>query len=123
MKTQVLSLKKIEPLESAKHKLDRLQVVVLLGNSQKTFIFTVKKAKIGDRELTSFSEDEYFSQVFQFNDRIGIEITNLVKKVARGETLNFPITVGYFGTAEEALATQKPFVTEERDRTIYEKIG
>ena len=116
MKTQVLSLKKIEPLESAKNKLDRLQVVVLLGNSQKTFIFTVKKAKIGDRELTSFSEDEDFSRTFQFNNHIGIEITNLVKQVAGGETLNFPIPVGDFGTAKAALATQKPFAKTNKPR-------
>lgn len=96
--------------------------MVLLGDSQKTFTFTVKKAKIGDRELTSFSEDEAFSQTFQFNDLIGIEITNLVKKVAHGETLNLPIFVGNFGTKEEALATQKPWKTEDRTQSIYENI-
>lgn len=123
MKTQVLSITKIEPIDSAKDKLDGLQVVVLLGNRQKTFTFTVKKAKIGDRELTSFSEDEHFSQTFQFNDHIGIEITNLVKKVAQGETLNFPIPVSDFGTPEEALAIQKPWETGYYAQTIYEKIG
>lgn len=123
MKTQVLSITKIEPIDSAKDKLDGLEVVVLLADSQKTFTFTVKKAKIGDRELTSFSEDEQFSQTFQFNDHIGIEITNLVKKVAQGEIINFPISVSDFGTPEEALAIQKPFERVDHGETIYEKIG
>ncbi|MGL4500532.1 MAG: hypothetical protein ACRCU2_15805 [Planktothrix sp.] len=123
MKTQVLLIKKFERLDSAKDKLDGLKVVVLLGDSQKTFTFTVKKAKIGDRELSSFSEDEHFSKTFQFNDHIGIEITNLVKKVAQGETLNFPISVRDFGTPEEALAIQKPFERVYNAQTIYEKMG
>ncbi len=123
MKTQVLLIKKIQRIDSAKDKLDGLQVVVLLGDRKKTFIFTVKKAKIGDRELTSFSEDEHFSQTFQFNDHIGIEITNLVKKVAQGESLNFPISVSDFGTPEEALAKQKPFERVYHGETIYEKMG
>ncbi|MFB2896429.1 hypothetical protein ACE1CI_26255 [Aerosakkonemataceae cyanobacterium BLCC-F50] len=109
MKTKVLSIKKIEQFDSAKNHQDGLQVVVLLGDSQKNFTFTVRKAKIGNRELTIFSENENFAKTFQFHDNIGIEITNLVKKVAQGENLNFPIPVSDFSTPEEALTKQKPF--------------
>jgi hypothetical protein len=110
MKTQVLFIKNIEAqLDSSKRKTDALEVVVLLGEVTKQFIFTVKKTVLGNRTLLTFVEDTNFSNTFRFNDHIAIEITNLVKRTYQGEIITFPIVVGDFGTAEEALAQQKPF--------------
>ncbi len=113
MKTKVLSIKKIEAqLESGKNKPDELEVVLLLGEVTKYFMFTVKKTQISNRTLLTFVEDANFSHTFRFNDHIAIEITNLVKKVYQGEMIAFPLAVGDFGTAEEALTLQKPFNKE-----------
>ena len=46
------------------------------------------------------------------NYQIFCEITNLVKRVYQGEMFAFPLAVGDFGTAEEALTLQKPFNKE-----------
>ena len=113
MKTQILSIGNIEPQsDSETEPLDRLKVSVGLGEITKQFIFTVKKAQIGDRILIIFVENADFSKTFQFNDAIAIEITNLVKQVYRGETMIFPVAVSDFGTPEQALAQQKPFNRE-----------
>lgn len=103
MKTQVLSI------SLADDKSDVLEVFVLLGENKRQFIFTVKKATIGNRELITFCEDADFSEMFRFNDHISIYITNLVKRVYHGERVNFPLEIGQFYDREETLAQQKRF--------------
>ncbi len=117
MKTQVLSIKNVESqLDSNKRKPNQLEVVVLLGEVTKHFIFTVKQTQLGNRTLLTLVEDTNFSNAFKFNDHIAIQITNLVKDVYQGEIITFPITVGDFGNPKEALAQQKPFNRELVER-------
>lgn len=108
MMTQVLSIKNVEAfLNSGKDKLEQLEVIVLLGDIPKEFVFTVKKTKMlqGKRTLITFVEDTNFSDTFRFNDYLAIEITNLVKKVYHGEMIDFPVTVGDFCTSKVEVLT------------------
>ena len=113
MKTTVLSIQRVDSQSSVSDgKSDGLKVIVLAGEQQQEFKFTVRKAKLGKREILTFVEEEAFSQLFQFNAHIAIEINNLVAQVYQGKRLNFPLDVGDFGAPEQALAEQKPFEAE-----------
>ena len=113
MKTTVLSIQRVNSQSSVSdEKADRLKVIVLVGDQKHGFRFTVSKAKLGKREIITFVEEETFSQLFQFNAHIAIEINNLVAQVYQGESIEFPLDVGDFGTPEQALTEQNTFETE-----------
>ena len=50
-----------------------------------------------------------FSEVFRFNQRVAMNVTNLVVKYYNHETVDLPADVGIFVTPETALSKQKPF--------------
>ena len=114
MKTQVVSI------TNSQNQFDEFEIVVLLGEITQQFRFTVKKSKVKDRILLTFIEDANFAETFRFNDHLAIAITNLVKKVYQGENISFPINVGDYGTALEALVRSplSPLKVEDRNLTI-----
>ena len=113
MKTQVVSITNFQ------NQFDELKIVVLLGEITQQFRFIVKKSKIKDRILLTFIEDANFAEIFRFNDHLAIAITNLVKKVYQGENIDFPINLGDYGTALEALAQQKTFENVYEGEYVY----
>lgn len=65
---------------------------------------------IGEHLLQTTRGDRSFSEVFKFNQRVAMNVTNLVVKCYSGESVNFPAAdVGVFVTPETALAKQKQF--------------
>ena len=112
MKTQIVSITNLQ------NQFNELEIVVLLGETNQQFRFTVKKSKIEDRILLTFIEDANFAETFRFNDHLAIAITNLVKKVYQGENINFPINVGDYGTSLEALAQQKTFESKKYETIL-----
>lgn len=102
MKVQVLS---IEPTkESSLH-----EVLLSIGENQQVFMFATEVNQIGEQEMQTTHGDETFAEVFRFNQRVAMNITNLVVKFYNKETVELPADVGNFVTPEAAVAKLKTF--------------
>jgi hypothetical protein len=102
MKVQVLSVKPaIAP--------NTHEVVLSVGADTHKFIFTTEVNKVGEHLLQTTRGDRTFSDVFRFNQRVAMNVTNIVVKCYNGEIVNFPADVGIFVTSEAALSKQKQF--------------
>ncbi|MCU0544169.1 MAG: hypothetical protein MUE44_18665 [Oscillatoriaceae cyanobacterium Prado104] len=102
MKVQVLSVKPaIAP--------NTQEVVLSLGADTHKFIFTTEVNKVAEHLLQTTRGDRTFSEVFRFNQRVAMNVTNLVVKCYNNEIVNFPEDVGIFVTPEAALLKQKQF--------------
>ncbi|WP_373533956.1 hypothetical protein [Microcoleus sp.] len=102
MKVQVLS---VHPAI----ELNTHQVLVSVGTDTHKFIFTTEVNQVGEHLLQTTRGDRPFSEVFRFNQRVAMNVTNLVVKLYNGETVELPADVGIFVTPETALSKQKPF--------------
>ncbi|MEG4083939.1 hypothetical protein [Microcoleus sp. POL10_C6] len=85
------------------------QVLVSVGTDTHKFIFTTEVNQVGEHLLQTTRGDRTFSEVFRFNQRVAMNVTNLVVKCYNHETINLPADVGIFVTPETALSKQKPF--------------
>ncbi|MEZ2250044.1 MAG: hypothetical protein ACBR21_17215 [Microcoleus sp.] len=102
MKVQVLSIQSaIAP--------NTHEVVLSVGTDTQKFIFTTEVNRVGEHLLQTTRGDRTFSEVFKFNQRVAMNVTNLVVKCYNGETVNLPADVGVLVTPETALSKQKPF--------------
>lgn len=102
MKVQVLSIQSaIAP--------NTHEVVLSVGTDTQKFIFTTEVNRVGEHLLQTTRGDRTFSEVFRFNQRVAMNVTNLVVKCYNGETVNLPADVGVLVTPETALSKQKPF--------------
>jgi hypothetical protein len=102
MKVQVLSIKSaIAP--------NTHEVLLSVGTDTQKFIFTTEVNRVGEHLLHTTRGDRTFSEVFKFNQRVAMNVTNLVVKCYNRETVNLPADVGVFVTPETALSKQKPF--------------
>ncbi|MEZ2227150.1 MAG: hypothetical protein ACBR50_12865 [Microcoleus sp.] len=102
MKVQVLSIQSaIVP--------NTHEVVLSVGTDTQKFIFTTEVNRVGEHLLQTTRGDRTFSEVFKFNQRVAMNVTNLVVKCYNGETVNLPADVGVLVTPETALSKQKPF--------------
>lgn len=102
MKVQVLS---IQPASEP----NTHQVWVSVGTDTHKFIFTTEVNQVGEQLLQTTRGDRTFSEVFRFNQRVAMNVTNLVVKCYNHETINLPADVGIFVTPETALSKQKQF--------------
>ena len=102
MKTQVLTIQR-------KKDANTFDVWMAIATYKQQFIFTVKLDKIAGRQLQIITYDSEFGKTFKFNQHIIGEVLNLVRQIVGGSQLDFPVDVGDFGTAEEAIALQKSF--------------
>ncbi|MEG4500694.1 hypothetical protein QUB05_09160 [Microcoleus sp. F10-C6] len=110
MKVQVLS---IQPASEP----NTHQVWVSVGTDTHKFIFTTEVNQVGEHLLQTTRGDSLrdscasrtFSEVFRFNQRVAMNVTNLVVKCYNHETINLPADVGIFVTPETALSKQKQF--------------
>ena len=102
MKVQVLSIQSaIAP--------NAHEVVLSIGTDTQKFIFTTEVNRVGEHLLQTTRGDRTFSEVFRFNQRVAMNVTNLVVKCYNRETVNLPADVGVLVTPETALSKQKPF--------------
>lgn len=102
MKVQVLSIQSaIAP--------NTHEVVLSVGTDTQKFIFTTEVNRVGEHLLQTTRGDRTFSEVFKFNQRVAMNVTNLVVKCYNRETVNLPADVGVLVTPETALSKQKPF--------------
>lgn len=102
MKVQVLSIQSaIAP--------NTHEVVLSVGTDTQKFIFTTEVNRVGEHLLQTTRGDRTFSEVFKFNQRVAMNVTNLVVKCYNCETVNLPADVGVLVTPETALSKQKPF--------------
>ena len=102
MKVQVLSIQSaIAP--------NAHEVVLSVGTDTQKFIFTTEVNRVGEHLLQTTRGDRTFSEVFRFNQRVAMNVTNLVVKCYNHETVNFPADVGVLVSPETALSKQKPF--------------
>ncbi|MEZ2301053.1 MAG: hypothetical protein ACBR13_04760 [Microcoleus sp.] len=102
MKVQVLSIQSaIAP--------NTHEVVLSVGTDTQKFIFTTEVNRVGEHLLQTTRGDRTFSEVFRFNQRVAMNVTNLVVKCYNRETVNLPADVGVLVTPETALSKQKPF--------------
>jgi hypothetical protein len=102
MKVQVLSIQ--SAIAPNTHEL-----LLSVGTDTQKFIFTTEVNRVGEHLLQTTRGDSTFSEVFKFNQRVAMNVTNLVVKCYNSETVNFPADVGVFVTPETALSKQKPF--------------
>ena len=102
MKVQVLSIQSaIAP--------NTHEVVLSVGTDTQKFIFTTEVNRVGEHLLQTTRGERTFSEVFKFNQRVAMNVTNLVVKCYNRETVNLPADVGVFVTPEAALSKQKRF--------------
>ncbi|NJK77472.1 MAG: hypothetical protein HC942_30585 [Microcoleus sp. SU_5_6] len=102
MKVQVLSIKPaIAP--------NTHDVLLSVGTETQKIIFTTEVNRVGEHLLQTTRGDRSFSEFFKFNQRVAMNVTDLVVKCYNGESVNFPTDVGIFVTPETALSKQKPF--------------
>lgn len=102
MKLQVLSVQSaIAP--------NTHEVVLSVGTDTQKFIFTTEVNRVGEHLLQTTRGDRTFSELFKFNQRVAMNVTNLVVKCYNRETVNLPADVGVLVTPETALSKQKPF--------------
>ena len=110
MKVQILS---IQPaIASNTH-----EVLLSVGTDIHKFIFTTEVNQVVGNSLQNTRGDSLrdscasrtFSEVFRFNQRVAMNVTNLVVKYYNHETVDLPADVGIFVTPETALSKQKPF--------------
>ncbi|MFB2918404.1 hypothetical protein [Aerosakkonema funiforme] len=99
MKTQVIS---IEPTSINLG----FNVVVLIGTKQHEFTLNVETATVADRQIQGIRGDEYFLNLFRFNQNLGVKIYQLVSESREGNSLSFPLEIGEFYTEELELASK-----------------
>jgi hypothetical protein len=110
MKVQVLS---IQPAIAPNSH----EVLLSVGADRHKFIFTTEVNQVGDQLLQTTHGDRLFSEVFRFNQRVAMNVSQLVVKSYNKEAVQLPVDVGNFVTPEEALSKQKPF---ENSRLLEE---
>ncbi|HSF73563.1 MAG TPA: hypothetical protein VLA84_07165 [Microcoleus sp.] len=93
------------------------EVLLSVGTDTHKFILTTEVNRVGTHLVQTTRGDSLrdscasrtFSEVFRFNQRVAMKVTNLVVKCYNHETINLPADVGIFVTPETALSKQKPF--------------
>ncbi|MEG5103843.1 MULTISPECIES: hypothetical protein [unclassified Microcoleus] len=85
------------------------EVWLSVGTDTHKFIFTTEVNRVGTHLVQTTRGERTFSEVFRFNQRVAMKVTNLVVKYYNQETVELPADVGVFVTPETALSKQKSF--------------
>ncbi len=102
MKVQVLSIKAAK--EPNSH-----EVLLSIGVDQQTFIFTTEVNQVGEHQIQTTHGDRTFSEVFRFNQRVAMNVSNLVVKFSSQQIIELPADVGNFVTPEETVSKLKSY--------------
>ncbi len=98
MKTRLISLKK-EAQNSS------LNAVVLIGDEQYQFTFTVENSAVAGCQIQGIRGDKNFLNTFRFNQNLGVAIYQLVSQYQEGKSLELPVEIGDFYSEEPILAS------------------
>ncbi len=109
MNTKVLSIKLTEDPNCH-------EVLLLIGEKQHIFRFTTKVNQVGDRQLQTTQAEQRFSDFFKFNQRVAMNVSQLVVKFHNQEVVELPVNVGDFVTPKEAIWNLKPFKDEGKQK-------
>jgi hypothetical protein len=82
---------------------------VSIGENRYSFLFEFESDTIADLPVELLKRDDRFVSMFSFNHNLAEHITALIFKVHKGESVDFPVDVGEFGTYEEAMIQMKPW--------------
>jgi hypothetical protein len=80
-----------------------------VGADRYKFIFKTEVNRVGEHLLQTTHGSRIFAYFFRFNQRVAMNVTNLVVKCYNHQAVEFPADVGIFVTPEAALSKQKPF--------------
>jgi len=79
------------------------QVLLSIGGERQIFRFTTEVNRVGDRLLQTTWGEDRFSDVFRFNQRVAMNVSQLVVKFYNKEVVELPADVGNFVTSEKAV--------------------
>jgi len=96
MKVQVLSVQPSIALNSH-------EVVLSVGGDRHKFMFTTEVDRLGEHLLQTTHGDRTFADFFRFNQRVAMNVTNLVVKCYNHQAVDFPVDVCNFVDPEAAL--------------------
>lgn len=102
MKVKVLSIQPVK--EPNSH-----EVLLSIGADRHKFLLKTEVNQVGERLLQTTHGDRTFAEVFRFNQRIAMNVTDLVVKFYNKEAVELPVDVGIFVTPEEAVSKLKRF--------------
>ncbi|MBO1352338.1 MAG: hypothetical protein EBE86_035510 [Hormoscilla sp. GUM202] len=102
MKVKVLSIKPAQAPNSH-------EVLLSIGEERQIFMFTTEVNRVGAFQLQNTHAEPRFSELFKFNQRVAMNVSELVVKNYKKEVVELPAYVGNFVTPEEALSKLKPF--------------
>jgi hypothetical protein len=114
MKVKVLSIK--PAAEPNCH-----EVCLTIGENQQIFRFATKVNQVGERQIQTTQGDREFRSLFRFNQRVAMNVSQLVVKFCHKETVEFPADVGNFVTSEEALSKLKPFEGDRQPEFVDQR--
>ncbi len=66
----------------------------------------VETATIADHQIQGIRGDEYFLNLFRFNQNLGVEIYKLVSQMRERNSLSLPVEIGDFYAEELELASK-----------------
>jgi hypothetical protein len=89
------------------------EVFLSIGEARQIFKFTNEVTQLGERQLQTTQAEPRFSEMFKFNQRVALNVSQLVVKYYNQEVLELPADVGNFVTPEEAISNLKPFQDNE----------
>ncbi len=89
------------------------EVLLSIGEARQIFRFTTEVTQLGNNQLQTTQAEPRFSQVFKFNQRVALNVSQLVVKYYNQEVVELPADVGNFVTPEEAISNLKPFQDNE----------
>lgn len=101
MKVTVLSIKSAQAPNSH-------EVLLSIGEERQVFRFTTEVNQVGDRQLQTTQAEPRFSDFFRWNQRVAMQVSQLVVKFYNQEAIELPAHVGDFFTPEEAVSNLKP---------------
>ena len=93
-------------------------VSLTIGEDRRIFRFTTKVNQVGDHQIQTTQGDREFSDWFRFNQRVAMNVSQLVVKFYNKEAIELPANVGNFVTPEEALSKLKPFEGDRQPELI-----
>ena len=91
------------------------EVLLSIGEERQVFEFTTEVNRVGEHQLQTTRAEDRFSDLFRFNQRVAMNVSQLVVKFYNQEAIELPADVGNFVTPEEAVSNLKQFKKPETE--------
>ena len=89
------------------------EVLLSIGEERQVFRFITEVNQVGDRQLQTTQAEQRFSDFFRFNQRVAMQVSQLVVKFYNREAIELPSHVGDFVSPEEAVS-RSHIITNEK---------